>query len=116
MSKKPIDFNKPVQTVDGQAVRILCTNMNSDFPIVGIVKTKSGSEWCGLWEADGCSDVGDCWDLQNAPAQKKTGWINLYSHPPTNTWVDDAVYATVEEAKAEATGDDAIQIQIEWEE
>ncbi len=58
MSSEPkgIDWSKPVQTTEGQAIRILCTDGPVKYyPVVGIV----GKD-VRLW-----SLVGDCYNAQN---------------------------------------------------
>jgi hypothetical protein len=83
MSK--LDLSKPVQTRDGRAVRILCTDAEGDFPIVGLVKNEAGTtsmhatsvySWkiCGqyLWNPH----LDDC-DLINVP-RKAVGYLVVY--------------------------------------
>lgn len=65
------DPTKPVQTRDGNKVRIICTDaIGCDFPILALVMVEPGREqlysYClnGNWAADG--DTRNC-DLVNIP-------------------------------------------------
>lgn len=78
-----IDFTKPVQTSDGRAVRILCTDANCSSngeaqPIVGLV----GDHYCPMaWCLDGryygaSTETSDL-DLVNVPPPKKKAQVEV---------------------------------------
>lgn len=66
-----IDWNKPVQTRDGLAVRILDLNSKvSGYPVIGCVVHPDGQEEVETWTEDGwVSGISDghAWDLLNVP-------------------------------------------------
>jgi len=75
-----LDLNKPVQTRDGNKVRILCTNRNGDMPIVGLVDQGVTPETVVAWALDGRSRVsvwGSQDDLINVPIEREV-WVNGY--------------------------------------
>lgn len=76
-----IDLTKPVQTRDGRRVRILCADAKGDFPIIGAVEERDGTERSGSWMRDGrylCTGPSTS-DLLNLP-EKRPVWVNVY--PP----------------------------------
>jgi hypothetical protein len=72
---KQIDWTKPVQTRDGDPVRILCTDGPEKWPVVGIVKGRVEH-----WRADG--SFGGHFpapeDLMNAPPPKEQRTVYMY--------------------------------------
>ena len=115
------DPSKKVVTRDGRAVRIICTDMKSDFPIVALVydeeKQKESIE-CFFengkylfFDADDSP-----LDLFFAPV-KKEGWVNIYDITRTNCI--SRIYKTKEEAETIGKGCKSGYItttKIEWEE
>ena len=115
------DPSKKVVTRDGRAVRIICTDMKSDFPIVALVydeeKQKESIE-CFFengkylfFDADDSP-----LDLFFAPV-KKEGWVNIYDITRTNCI--SRIYNTKEEAETIGKGCKSGYItttKIEWEE
>jgi hypothetical protein len=74
-----IDLTKPVQTRDGRRVRILCADAKGDFPIIGAVEERDGTERSVNWMRDGrylCSGPSTS-DLLNRPG-KRSFWVNVY--------------------------------------
>lgn len=75
-----VDFTKPVQTRDGQAVRILCTDGPGHQPVIGLL---GGAlrRWCanGEYYIEGTGNRPD--DLVNAPEER---WmvVYVYNHVP----------------------------------
>lgn len=67
-----IDWNKPVQTRDGLAVRILDLDSNvAGYPVIGCVVHPDGQEEVETWTEDGwvsftCAGSHE-WDLINVP-------------------------------------------------
>ena len=113
------DPSQKVVTRDGRAVRIICTDLKQDFPIVALIydeeKQKENIE-CFFengkylfFDADDSP-----LDLFLIPT-KKEGWINIYSeqeyrHPGEN------IFATKEEAIKYKDINYIATIKIEWEE
>lgn len=115
---KPFDPTKPVQTRDGRAARIICTDLKGTpgASIVALITEKQGHEvtytvsdngtfW---WNRDAPGSVND---LVNIPT-KRSGWINIYS----DRKVGSVIYAIKEQAVCDAIGAPCATIQIEWEE
>jgi hypothetical protein len=87
--EQQLDLTKPVQTRDGRAVRVLCTDFNppekaisgDGFCIVAIVPLPSGGETVETFTAKG-HYLDDALthelDLANAPAPRASWWMNIY--------------------------------------
>lgn len=82
------DPSKPVQTRDGRAVRILCTDLKyPGFPIAAALHDRDEDddvETVELFTADGCyleSGVKQRLDLVNVP-ETHTKWANIYPPEP----------------------------------
>lgn len=75
--KIPFDPTKPVQTINGYEVRILCTNLDNEYPLVAAIKKKNGiRETIESYTIDGkqCLDHDNYYhgyDLINIPEPKK---------------------------------------------
>lgn len=109
-----------VVTRDGRTVRIICTDFQSDKPIIGLVKDKEeNKERAYNFSEDGkqypTEDVVESnLDLFFVPI-KKEGWVNIYSeqeyrHPGEN------IFSTKEEAIKYKDINYIATIKIEWEE
>lgn len=108
----------PVCTRDGRPARIICTDCrDKDFPIVALVTDDVGVENpCtytagGNIYADGHPADGDL----RMQVRTRTGWINIYPHKEER-WMMGLIFATEEEAKADAGKKAAATVKIEWEE
>jgi len=53
MSEPTIDWNKPVQTRSGRKVRVLCTDLAGDHPVVAAITYDDGSENVDTWTIAG---------------------------------------------------------------
>ena len=110
--------SRKVVTRDGRPVRIICTDANSDNPVVGLVKYSDGHEAGFQFKNDGM--LGEnitIFDLFFAP-EKKVIWGNLYSTQHGTTFSCD-FYKTEEEALKEKCKDFSKYIttfKVEWEE
>lgn len=67
-----INWNKPVQTIDGLAVRILDLNSKvSGYPVIGCITHPDGQEEVETWTEEGwvssAFSAGHAWDLRNVP-------------------------------------------------
>lgn len=73
-----VDLTKPVQTRDGRKARILATNLNSEKPIVGVVKEEDSDRVVTYYKNGRCYVFSSCPDdLVNVP-ERVSRWINLY--------------------------------------
>ena len=112
--------SRKIVTRDWRTVRIICTDFQSDKPIIGLVKDKEeNKERAYNFSEDGRHNlkedvVDDNLDLFFAPI-KKEGWINIYSeqeyrHPGEN------IFKTKEEAIKYKDINYIATVKIEWEE
>ena len=112
--------NRKVVTRDGNPVRIICTDANGDYPVVGLIKDKKRNQ-PETYTPDGVffEDEETNRDLFFDAATKK-GWVKLY-----RTEKGMILFGNVRETKEDAL--DEIEnvhnsrkyidtIQIEWEE
>ena len=112
--------NQKVVTRDGRAVRIVCSDLKQDFPIVALIydeeKQKENIE-CFFENGKYLFfDVDSPLDLFFAPV-KKEGWVNIYDITRTNCI--SRIYNTKEEAETIGKGCKSGYItttKIEWEE
>lgn len=88
---------RPIVTMDGRSVRIICTDRNcKDYPIVALEQIGGTEKMCGYTE-DGMylNDISSSKDLFFAPEPKtkRVGWMNVNKYASmemTNTslsWV-----------------------------
>lgn len=69
---------RKVVTRNGLPVRILCTDMKSEIPIVALISHNDGEELCYYYQHGRFyNDIEDWHDLMFAPI-KKEGWVNIY--------------------------------------
>jgi hypothetical protein len=72
-----LDLNKKIQTRDGRDVRILCTDMKAEHPIVALILHIDGEEIIEIYCNDGhyyLDKEEDYRDLINVN-EKKIGWV-----------------------------------------
>ena len=110
--------NQKVVTRDGREVRIICTDMNSEYPLIALVTDKKdNTESPFVYTKNGryfFEETNN--DLFFAPT-KKEGWVNIYKDEELPFTSGD-IYENEKEAKEEAIGDPGFiaTIKIEWEE
>ena len=113
--------NQKVVTRDGRAVRIVCSDLKQDFPIVALIydeeKQKENIE-CFFENGKYLFfDVDSPLDLFFAPV-KKEGWVNLYKDR-NGAYPSNFIFETEKRAK-EVIGKKhttyLTTIKIEWEE
>lgn len=80
---KNLDLTKPVQTRQGQPVRVLCSDRaHPEYPVIALVRMQNGTEFLETYTADGKrvpSAADDSLNnLVNVP-QKIEGWLNFYA-------------------------------------
>ena len=109
--------NRKVVTRDGKSVKILCTNLISDKPVVAQIE---GTGYSRSYTKDGkcslCQDSID--DLFFAPEKKEKheGWINIYKNG--NDFRGEYIYPSEKEASNEGKRlyNYIATTKIEWEE
>ena len=110
--------NQKVVTRDGRAVRIICTDVKGEHPIMALITDKKdNSESPFVYTKNGryfFEETNN--DLFFAPV-KKEGWVNIYDITRTNCI--SRIYKTKEEAETIGKGCKSGYItttKIEWEE
>ena len=111
-----IDWNKPIETVDGRKARLIETNA-TEPGIWHIVYVSSIADPYGFGDVFIVNNEGYLCDdrtmgrkysqepfIRNAPV-KREGWVNIYG-----------VYETEEEAKRACVADTGRQRFVRWEE
>jgi hypothetical protein len=94
-----IELGKKYQTRDGRAVRILATDRDCAWPIVGLIRDKNGDECIGQWRENGqfYRDEATPSDLVAVPT-KHEGWI-IISRDLNPAIISQIVYRTEQEAE-----------------
>ena len=111
------DPSQKVITRDGRNVRIICTNMKSEYPLIALAINKDDNKESLLnYKENGkyFYAVSEN-DLFFAP-DKKEGWINIFRYK-TDLYIGD-VFETKEEAEkmGKLSKNYITTIKIEWEE
>ena len=109
--------SQKVITRDGRNVRIICTNMKSEYPLIALAINKDDNKESLLnYKENGkyFYAVSEN-DLFFAP-DKKEGWINIFRYK-TDLYIGD-VFETKEEAEkmGKLSKNYITTIKIEWEE
>ena len=114
--------SQKVVTRDGREVRIICTDFQSEKPIIGLVKIDENEENAFNFKENGRWHLPEneesLKDLFFAPV-KKEGWVNLYKgivkdYLPS---VGQKIYKSKENAIKNKRNDDYLAtVKIEWEE
>ena len=112
------DPSQKVITRDGRNVRIICTNMKSEYPLIALAINKDDNKESLLnYKENGkyFYAVSEN-DLFFAPI-KKEGWINLFKDEEL-PFVNGDVYKSEKDAKEAAIGepDFIASVKIEWKE
>ena len=110
--------SQKVVTRDGRAVRIICTDFKSDFPIIALVYNNIiEEENVYIYKRDGyfCRDNNSCLDLFFAPI-KKEGWVNVYFSVDKGKYVGEVIYRSKEKAIKNKGEIYITTIKIQWEE
>ena len=105
--------SKEVVTRDGKTVRILCTDADSNKPIVALVRTghfeqvvKYDKDGVGLTYANDLFFV----------TVKNRGWVEVYESQDGEKFPGGIIYKTKEEAEKKASSSRLSIAKIEWEE
>lgn len=118
---KPFNFaeaksGKPVCTRDGRAVNIIKFNLNSEFPIVAVIRDKGGAEHIETYTKEGKYSGNksvECeHDLMICSLPYK-GWINVY-YMNGKYKVDPCIFPTKEAAESHILDSHVDTIPIEF--
>ena len=110
--------SQKVVTRDGRAVRIICTDMKSEYPLIALITDKKdNSESPFVYTKNGryfFEETNN--DLFFAPIKRK-GWVNLYKGVVKDLPSVGKVYKTKESANLNKRDDNYLTtVKIEWEE
>ena len=112
--------SQKVVTRDGREVRIICTDMKGEYPLIALVTDKKdNSESPFVYMKNGryfFEETNN--DLFFAPV-KREGWVNIFKDKEINyPYIPGIIHNSEEEAKEAIKGDpDFIAtVKIEWEE
>ena len=109
------DPSRKVVTINGDSVRIICTDRLGEFPIIGLVRTDNIEQVTSYMNSGRAyRDVPSEHDLFFAP-EKKEGWVNVYRQD--NLQLCGNVYNTESEANLHSRSLGYLAtVKIEWEE
>ena len=110
------DPSKKVVTRDGREVRIICTNMKSEYPLIALAINKDNNKESLLnYKENGkyFYAVSEN-DLFFAPI-KREGWINIYGSD-TGIYAGQTIHKSKKEAMINKCDICIDTIKIEWEE
>ena len=109
------DTSRKIVTRDGRNVRIVCTDVKGNAPIVAVIEEKDKTENVFRYEYDGIMHGYHDIDLFFAP-DIHVGWINI--RKDCLYWRNYWLYSTEEEAKEAAAQCDGpvFTTKVEWEE
>lgn len=114
---KPFDLEKakagnPVVTRDGRKVRILCTDLKHNIPIIAAIDEGDGTESVLPYTKNGeyCFYDESEHDLFMAPV-KKTYYVNIYKYikPYDENDMTSVIYDDIEGAKITANDTDTLK-------
>lgn len=110
--------SRKIVTRDRRAVRIICTDFQSEKPIIGLVKIDENEEGAYNFSEDGRHSlkedvVEDNLDLFFVPI-KKEGYVNLYQD---NKFKWNSIFDTKEEAEeiGKSLSNYITTVKIKWE-
>ena len=112
------DTSRKIVTRDGRNVRIICTDVKGNAPIVAVIKEKDNTENVLRYESDGIMHGYHDIDLFFAP-DVHVGWINLHKgRLYGGKYWPSVVYSTEEEAKEAAAqfNNPVFTTKVQWEE
>ena len=109
------DPSRKVVTMNGDSVRIICTDRLGEFPIIGLVRTDKVEKVTSYMNnGHVLRDVPSEGDLFFAP-ERKEGWVNVYRQDDRQLCGN--VYNTESEAKLHSRSSGYLATaKIEWEE
>ena len=112
--------SQKVVTRDGREVRIICTDFQSEKPIIGLVKIDENEENAFNFKENGRWHLPEneesLKDLFFAPV-KKEGWVNINFSVDKGKYVGEEIYRSEDEAIENSKfGIYIATVKIEWEE
>lgn len=108
--KMTIDWDKPIETVDGKPAWIISTNYRyADEKLTVMQIEYSKFDATGYYYPDGEPAFGSA-KIRNRKTERE-GWINIYRDDRTG----ETIYKTKEDAEGSSTFKIAT-VKIEWEE
>lgn len=116
---KELDLTKPVQTREGESVRILCTDADTNTKgkcLLGLYRSKQlNKEYAYIWYEDGraFSNSPSSLDLVNVPVKKEC-WVRVYKDRFGDYYPSMTVFPTKEAADKSSIGEHTAK--VEWEE
>ena len=111
--------SQKVVTRDGREVRIICTDMKSEYPLIALVTDKKdNTESPFVYTKNGryfFEETNN--DLFFAPI-KREGWTNVYKDKDGGVYLSGLIFESEKEAKEAVNGNNhyIATIKIEWEE
>lgn len=109
---------RKVVTRNGLPVRILCTDMKSEIPIVALISHNDGDELCYYYQHGRFyNDIEDWHDLMFAPI-KKEGWVNVFESTKGYKYCYKSIFPSEKEARCagETYKTYIATVKVEWEE
>lgn len=112
--------DRRVVTRDGLPVRIVCTDMKSDVPIIALLPITDDEETVYYYYPNGryYTNVEDGHDLMFAP-EKKEGWVNIYaSQIAGDCYPGYSIFPNESEARLAGENKQTYiaTVKVEWEE
>ena len=110
--------SQKVVTRDGREVRIICTNVKGEYPIMALIPDKQEElTYRYLRNGRQLTYKDSPLDLFFSTIIKKEGWVNLYRNEDV-VFLSEKIYKSKEDAKEVAIKktDYIATIKIEWEE
>ena len=110
--------SQKVVTRDGREVRIVCTNVKGEYPIMELIPDKQEElTYRYLRNGRQLTYKDSPLDLFFSTIIKKEGWVNLYRNEDV-VFLSEKIYKSKEDAKEVAIKktDYIATIKIEWEE
>ena len=113
---KAIDWNKPVETEDGDIVRVLATDLPSqEYPVAVVINSLLYSYSMDGMQWRSGSSYGKQ-QLRNAPT-RVTRWVNIFRFPSGNYDIVARLFLSKDDALVAADWDNHVAaVKIEWEE
>lgn len=110
--------DRKVVTRNGLPVRILCTDMKSEIPIVALISNNDGEDlWYYYRNGRFNKDTDDWRDLMFAPI-KKEGWVNVFESTKGYKYCYKSIFPSEKEARCagETYKTYIATVKVEWEE
>lgn len=113
------DPSKKVVTRDGREVRIICTDMKSEYPLIALVTDKKdNTESPFVYTKNGRYFFEETNNDLFFATQKKEAWTNVYKDKNGGIYLSGLIFESEKEAKEAVNGNNhyVATIKIGWEE